>query len=65
MIFYLQHATIRKEGTAAELYFEDFEADTNYCVMLTVNRKNIVNEPANAGVKVYDFNNKGKIFKLY
>ena len=53
----------RRQNTVVNLYYEDFIKEINYCVELKATQKYSVNEPVNAGVKVYDYNNKGNLIK--
>ncbi|KAL7011178.1 hypothetical protein ACKWTF_014137 [Chironomus riparius] len=51
----------RRQNTVVNLYYEDFEDGKEYCVELKATQKYAVNEPVNAGVKVYDYNDKENV----
>lgn len=42
------------------LYYNEFEANNDYCVDVVTKQEFVVNEASDAGIKVYDFDNKGK-----
>lgn len=56
----LQEVTTRRQNAVVNLFYENFEQGKNYCVELKATQKYAVNEAVNVGVKVYDYNNKGK-----
>ena len=59
----MQEVVARRQNTVVNLYYEDFQNGINYCVDLKATQMYSVNEPVNAGVKVYDYNNKGNLIK--
>ena len=57
----LQEVTTRRQNTVVNIFYEDFEDGETYCVELKATQKYAVNEAVKAGIKVYDYNNKGKL----
>ncbi|KAL7011303.1 hypothetical protein ACKWTF_014220 [Chironomus riparius] len=51
----------RKGKTLAMIYYNDFENDKTYCVDIKAMKAHDVKNPGNAGVKVYDFNDKRNV----
>ncbi|XP_070499789.1 thioester-containing protein 1 allele R1-like [Chironomus tepperi] len=57
----IKHIDTKRGGTLIHLYYNDYYADRDYCVDVIATRDFIVNEAANAGVKIYDYNEKDKV----
>ncbi|KAL7011176.1 hypothetical protein ACKWTF_014135 [Chironomus riparius] len=61
----IKEVVARRQNTVVNLYYEDFQNGINYCVDLKATQKYSVNEAVNAGVKVYDYNNKGNFERSF
>ncbi|KAL7011180.1 hypothetical protein ACKWTF_014138 [Chironomus riparius] len=57
----IKEITTRRQNTVVNLFYENFERSNNYCVELKATQKFSVIEAVNAGVKVYDYNNKESV----
>jgi len=52
----------KQKSSKVIIYFNDFEKSKEYCVDVEVKKVFEVGDAKEAGVKVYDFNDKHKIF---
>lgn len=58
--FLQQKIEARNEKSLVYIYFNEFHKQKDYCVDVKAIKAFEVKEPLNAGVKVYDFEEKGK-----